>query len=176
MNKQQENALRKYVSSYNPEVNQILREKGEPNDEILILDSLFTTLGESKTLFRLLPKDYVTIEDNSYKDSGYMSCSDDLDSLIAHFTCNNLCCFIINAPVGTAVIDVNSLMNEGVDESEYILQRGTTLTINSTKSYLTDCDLQNFIDEYDLYSDIKEFKDVYHIESVIVYECSINNN
>lgn len=176
MNEQQESALRNYVSSSNPEVNQILRLNRGIDDEILALDSLFTTLVDSKTLYRLLPNTYVTIDGNSYKDSGYMSCSDDLDSLIAHFTCNNLCCFIINAPAGTAVIDVNSLMDEGVDESEYILQRGTTLTINSTKSYLTDCDLQNFIDKYDLYSDIKEFKDVYHIESVIVYECSINNN
>ena len=176
MNKQQENALRKNVSSSKPEVNQILTEKREPNADILVLDSLFATLGEPKTLYRLLPNDYVTIEDKSYNDSGSMSCSDDLDSLIAHFSSHNLCCFIINAPSRTSVIDVNSLMDEGVDESEYILQRGTTLTINSTKSYLTDYDLQNFIDKYDLYSRINEFKDVYHIERVIVYECSINNN
>ena len=77
-----ENLIRAYVESAEPEINQNLRA-GIITEDVHLFDSFFIEADVPIKLFRLLPIEKVNIIDGIICDSAYMSCTKDIDKFIA---------------------------------------------------------------------------------------------
>ena len=117
-----ENLIRAYVESAEPKINQDLRA-GIVTEDVHIFDSLFVEAEVPDSLFRLLPVENVNIQDEIICDSGYMSCTRDIDKFIDKVEGENIACLKINMHSPFRRILVKDLLPNHNDEGEFILPR-----------------------------------------------------
>lgn len=170
---QEKQFLKQYIESACPgaEVNKLLRQ--ESKNICGLFDNLFSFGETPSRLFRLLPNSYVKLSNNRYCDKGYLSCSDDIDKVISHFSSEDLACFVIQMPSRISRIVVNEIFPEQNNEGEYILPHGLELVVRNTQQFVTDNDLTELISSFDISENIKSFRDILRIKSITVYHMSI---
>ena len=78
------NNLTKYVSESDPEVNVLLRNGKDAS--AYTFDSLFEMGAIPQPLYRLINNEHFQVQDNTFIDQAYLSCTRDVDS----FDCSTL--------------------------------------------------------------------------------------
>lgn len=167
--------LKIYVCSANPDVNNELR-KGIESD--LTFDGLFKIRETPKVLYRLLPIEYISINDGVMSDAAYLSCTTNMDNFIGRISgeYNNIACLkiMVNTPINC--ICVNDILSENNNEEEYILPRNTRLRLLQENTFSNDMEFDDLIITENMNTRIEELKEIYKINTITVYTMQIEDH
>ena len=154
-----ENLIRAYVESAEPEINQNLRA-GIITEDVHLFDSLFIEADVPIKLFRLLPIEKVNIIDGIICDSAYMSCTKDIDKFIDKVRGENIACLKINMHSPFRRICVNELLPNHNDEGDHH-------RFNDAISF------SSFLDLVGSFESVETLTDIYHYNEIDLYELEI---
>jgi len=157
--------LRKYLTEAEPQVNRELR-----NASLFTFDGLFEDGNVPEFLYRLLPKEYVRIDENNiYCDAGYLSCTANADNFISHVFGQNIACLKIKLNSPTSRVVVKELIYDTNDEEEYILPRNLKLNCMQQQVF-SGCDqFKLFVEQENLYISGREIE-MNGIHSITLYD------
>lgn len=162
--------LKLYLQQAEPEVNKALRN-GDESD--LTFDSLFQRGNVPPFLYRMLSIEHVAIKDDVVQDPAYLSCTTSIDNFIEHVTGSHIVCFKIqmNPPANRICVqEIEPNMN---DEGEYILPRNSRIQVISSTTYSTNIEFEELCEQEELELSGKMLMDLYHIESITLYEMEL---
>ena len=167
-----ENLIRAYVESAEPEINQNLRA-GIITEDVHLFDSLFIEADVPIKLFRLLPIEKVNIIDGIICDSAYMSCTKDIDKFIDKVRGENIACLKINMHSPFRRICVNELLPNHNDEGEFILPRNLKLKVLNHQRFNDAISFSSFLDLVGSFESVETLTDIYHYNEIDLYELEI---
>lgn len=163
--------LKKYVSEAYPTVNQLLRNGMDAS--MYTFDSLFEEGSIPQPLYRLTDNKYIHIKDGIFADKGYLSCTYNFDSVIAHVKGVNIACLQFDMPKRFECINVCVLLPENNNEGEIILPRGLRFKVEKIQEYSTPSEIQEFLDNIGSISSAKEICDFYRIGTIHYYKLQL---
>lgn len=167
-----ENLIRAYVESAEPEINKFLRA-GIVTEDVPLFDLLFKEADVPDILFRLLPVENVNIIDGIICDPAYMSCTNDIDKFIDKVRGENIACLKINMHSPFHRISVNEVLPNHNDEGEYILPRNLRLNVLNHYLFNDIAGFTVFLDLVDSYESAETLMDIYHYNDIHLYELEI---
>ena len=158
--------LKQYLSEAEPLVNKELRTGFSGNT----FDGLFEEGEVPEFLYRLLPNEYVEIDNQSiYCDAAYLSCTKSADYFLSHVSGGHIACLKIKLTSPINRIVVNELVADANDEGEYILPRNMKLYCKCNQTFSGIVQLEQFAEQEDLYVSGKELE-LIGIHSITLYE------
>lgn len=163
--------LKKYLSEAHPVVNKLLRANEDASK--YTFDSMFEDSEVPQPLYRLIDNEHVFIQDRVFEDKGYLSCTTDIDSFIAHVCGDEIACLQFNIQKMLLTINVRDKFPNYNDESEIILPRGLKFTIELKHVYSTHEEIQEFLERVESMSSVKEICELYRITKIYHYELSL---
>lgn len=166
--------LRNYVSEACPTVNSLLRCNEEASS--YAFDSLFIEGTVPSPLYRLIDNENINIQDGIFTDPGYLSCSDSIDSFIAHVSGSEVACLQFNIPAVFNRVDIRSLIPEHTDEGEIILPRGLRFRVDHVRRYSTREEIQEFLEMVQSDSSVGEICEIYKIQAIHFYKLTLAVN
>ena len=165
------NNLIKYVSESDPEVNVLLRNGKDAS--AYTFDSLFEMGAIPQPLYRLINNEHFQVQDNTFIDQAYLSCTRDVDAFINHVQGENLACLHFDIYDELPMIDVHTILKDHNDENEVVLPRGLRFKVELVKIHSSSDDIQEFLDIVNSNYSVKEIRDIYKIINIFYYKLTL---
>lgn len=167
-----EQLIKDYVESAEPTINQQLRA-GTITEEIIRFDTLFVEGNMPEVLFRFLPADFVNIDNGVMCDSGYMSCTDDIDKFMGKVEGNRIACLRISTSSPYRRILIKEVLPNHNDEGEYILPRGIRMKVVAQQRFEGVDGFTEFLEKVGSFESAETLSEIYHLESIDLYDMEI---